>query len=147
METVVLLSFVSLLLLFIKHYIIDFILQTPFQYLNKGTYGHLGGIVHALNHSMGTTISLILVAPLISFPFLDYLITVIFLSLLDGILHYHMDWVKVKISNRYNYKPSTKLGCTNTQATLYYWWLGFDQIFHNLTYVLISYLFTTTVLI
>lgn len=147
METVIFLSFLSLVFLFIKHYVVDFVLQTPFQFMNKGTYGHLGGIVHAVYHIIGTAFSLMLMAPLVSYPFIDYMIVILLLAFLDGILHYHMDWAKVKVSNKFNYKPSPKLGCTNTQATLYYWWLGFDQTFHSMTYVLLSYLFTTSVLI
>lgn len=48
-----------LLLLQIKHLVIDFLLQGPYQYLNKGTYGHWGGIQHAINHMVGTYICMI----------------------------------------------------------------------------------------
>ena len=38
---------IILLLLALKHFIADALLQRPYQYLNKGIYGHPGGIVHA----------------------------------------------------------------------------------------------------
>lgn len=34
--------------LFTKHFIVDFPLQAfPYQYQNKGTYGHPGGLLHS----------------------------------------------------------------------------------------------------
>ncbi len=36
--------------LMFKHMVADFYLQTPYQYLNKGTYGHPGGFLHAGIH-------------------------------------------------------------------------------------------------
>jgi len=43
-----------LLLLTIKHFVVDFLLQNKFQWSNKGTYGHLGGVIHAALHGIGT---------------------------------------------------------------------------------------------
>jgi hypothetical protein len=43
-----------LFLLFTKHLILDFLYQPPYQWKNKGTYGHLGGIVHAGQHALAT---------------------------------------------------------------------------------------------
>jgi len=36
-----------ILLLFTKHFVLDFPLQTKFQWSNKGTYGHPGGLLHS----------------------------------------------------------------------------------------------------
>lgn len=146
MEIVATLGFLLISLLFVKHLVIDFVLQTPYQYTNKGIYGHPGGILHAGLHTAGTALVLYLLAPLISYPIWDYSIVVFWLSLMDGVIHYHMDWLKTQVCNKYNYKPSPRLGCTNNQATLFYWWLGLDQTVHNLTYVLISFLFWDCVL-
>lgn len=41
-------------LLFTKHFIVDFPLQWEYQWKNKGTYGHPGGIIHAALHGIGT---------------------------------------------------------------------------------------------
>ena len=37
-----------------KHFIFDYVLQTPFQFRNKGTYGHPGGILHSGLQAIGT---------------------------------------------------------------------------------------------
>lgn len=96
----------------IKHFICDFILQRPFQYLNKGKYLHLGGVLHAGIHGLGT---LILVG-----------LDLYWFALLDLFLHYHIDYFKIQINKKYNLKPY------NSE---YYWWLlGLDQLLHQLTY-------------
>lgn len=46
-------------LLFTKHFIIDFPLQTKYQWSNKGIYGHPGGILHAGLHGIGTFFTLL----------------------------------------------------------------------------------------
>ena len=38
--------------LFVKHFIVDFPLQRPYQWMNKGRYGHLGGYMKALQISL-----------------------------------------------------------------------------------------------
>ncbi|MCX6783368.1 MAG: hypothetical protein NTZ20_05315 [Candidatus Levybacteria bacterium] len=40
----------------IKHFLIDWFLQFPYEYKNKGTYGHWGGIRHAFKNGFGTAI-------------------------------------------------------------------------------------------
>lgn len=107
-----------LTLLFIKHFIIDFILQNKFQWSNKGTYGHLGGILHAGLHSIGTFLCL--------FLFVGSGIAWI-VALIDGILHYHIDWAKMNINK--------KLGWTPTTHEEFWWLLGLDQLLHALTYI------------
>jgi len=43
-----------LLLLQIKHLIVDWCWQPAYEWQNKGTYGHWGGIRHALKNAIGT---------------------------------------------------------------------------------------------
>jgi hypothetical protein len=38
----------------IKHFVADGILQTNYQYANKGKWGHPGGLIHAGNHGLFT---------------------------------------------------------------------------------------------
>lgn len=115
----ILLSFV---LLFTKHLVVDFLCQTPFQYLNKGTYGHPGGLLHAFLHGVGTFAVLFLIfGPFISAT----------LAILDGVTHYHIDWAKVKLNNHFNLKPDN--------SEKYWWLLGLDQYLHCLTYVGLIY--------
>ena len=100
-----------------KHLICDFPLQVPFHYLNKGTYGHPGGLAHAGIHVVGTFFVLCLFAPALA----------VYLALVDGIVHYHMDWAKMNINKHYGWKPD------NSE---YFWWLvGFDQWVHCMTYI------------
>lgn len=112
--------------LLIKHFICDFPLQmNPWMYKNKGTYGHPGGVAHALAHFYG---SMAVMLPFTSVPNSLCLA----LPIIDGILHYHIDWAKVNIGKKFNLKPD------NSE---WFWvLLGFDQLLHCLTYVGMVYL-------
>ena len=105
--------------LFTKHLIVDFFMQTPYQYLNKGTYGHAGGILHAALHCIATALVLSLCGV--------YIPAAGLLGLLDGIIHYHVDWGKVKINRHYGWLPNN--------SEKYWWLLGIDQYLHTLTYL------------
>ncbi len=110
-------SIVILLLLQIKHFICDFPLQKSYQYLNKGTYGHLGGLLHAAIHAVGTFIII---------SFVDIYLAVL-LSMVDFVVHYHIDWAKTKLNKHWGLKPD---------SSEYFWiLLGLDQLLHQLTYV------------
>ena len=92
----------------------------PFLYKNKGTYGHFGGILHALIHSMGTFVVLVFFTPVE---------VALLLSYIDGLFHYHIDWAKMNIGAKFGLKPD------NSE---WFWiLLGFDQLLHFLTYYLI----------
>lgn len=105
------------LALFTKHFIIDFIFQTKYQWSNKGTYGHPGGILHAGLHGIGTYVCFALLFPAHA----------ILLAYLDAVVHYHIDWAKMSINKKYGLGP-------NTHAS--YWvLLGLDQYLHALTYI------------
>jgi len=112
-----------LLWLMIKHFICDFPLQAhPYLYRHKHEYGHLGGILHALIHGVGTAIVL-LFFPSVSLELMA------FIMILDVVIHYHIDYCKMKIGKIYNLKPD------NSEA---FWsLLGFDQLLHFLTYYFI----------
>lgn len=115
--------FEALLGLFIKHFICDFPLQMfPWLYQNKGRYLHPGGIVHAGSHGAGTFIVLSL---LIDMP------TAALCASLDFLLHYHLDWAKMNISDHYNLKPDN--------SEWFWLLLGLDQLLHHLTYFAIVY--------
>lgn len=96
-------------LMFIKHFICDFVLQYPRHYLNKGNYGKWGGVEHALIHGVGTALIL---GPA--------------LGLLDFFIHYHIDWAKMNLNKHY--------GWTATTSEKFWTLLGFDQLLHLLTY-------------
>jgi len=106
----------------LKHFILDFVLQPPYEYLNKGTYGHPGGVRHAVKHGVGTFV--------VMFFFISELDPAYFLILgiLDGIVHYHIDWAKMKLNKIKGWSPKD-----------YEFWvlMGLDQYAHQLTYILI----------
>lgn len=107
-------------LLFTKHFIIDFPLQPKYQYSNKGTYGHPGGLLHSGLHALGTL--------LVLFWFVNP-VTALVLALVDGVLHYHIDWAKVNLNAKLGYGPTTH--------EEFWWLLGLDQYLHSVTYVFI----------
>ena len=118
----------AFLALFTKHFIIDFPLQRwPYLYENKGTYGHPGGLIHAGAHLIGSFIALMWVVPV------GWLLIAI--CMFDGIVHYHIDYAKMKLTKILGYK-------CNEHAE--FWdLLGLDQYLHYITYVImITILFT-----
>lgn len=110
----------TLTLFVLKHFAADFVLQTPYMLQNKGTYGHLGGLYHAAVHVLFTGLILVY----LNTPWLICLALLAF----EFVVHYHMDWVKVRINRTKGYTP----------AQAEFWSLtGFDQMIHYLTYVVI----------
>lgn len=114
---------VLLTLLTVKHFIFDFAYQPPYQFLNKGTYGHKGGIVHAGQHAVATFFILLFFAS----PWLALLIPVA-----EFLIHYHVDWAKMNINKKKGWGANTH----NEFWVL----LGVDQLLHSLTYLGIAYL-------
>lgn len=118
-------------LFIIKHFLCDFVFQSQKMVTEKGTYGLVGGIQHSLIHALGTTILLFLVLPWR----IDAHLAAIILGILDGVIHYHIDWIKSKINIRFNWHPEFNKG---------FWVLmGADQALHYLTYVLIIVILVT----
>lgn len=114
--------FEALFFLFIKHFICDFPLQAnPWLYRNKGIYMHPGGIAHAGIHAIGT---LLVLAPFIGSLSMLY-------AAIDMLVHYHIDWAKMKISNHYDLQP--------TNSERFWILLGLDQLLHHMTYFAIVY--------
>lgn len=101
----------------VKHFIADFPLQGPFQYRNKGTLGHPGGLLHAMIHMAFTAVILT------SFGVHD----VYFYCVIEGLAHYFIDFAKLNINKALGWGP---LVCEQ-----YWWLLGFDQLLHYMTYV------------
>src|ERR1700679_790022 len=102
--------------LIVKHFVCDFPLQAfPWMYRNKGTYGHLGGIIHAAVHLFATYF-------ILSF-FTEW---ALFAGIIDFFIHYHIDWAKMNLGKKLNLKPD------NSE---WFWiLLGLDQLLHYLTY-------------
>lgn len=111
---------VCLFALQVKHFVIDFLMQTKYQWSNKGKLGHPGGILHATLHGVGTWLVLMPLLPVSA-------IVVTLLALTDAVIHYFVDWAKVNI-NRVT-------GWTPTNSEKFWWLLGADQLIHQLTYL------------
>jgi len=111
-ETLILIT-----LLFTKHFIVDFPLQGPYQWMNKGTYGHPGGLLHATLHGLTTMLCFYWYAPYAS----------MMLGMIDTYIHYHIDWAKMNINAKFGWKADTHAE--------FWWLLGLDQFLHALTYI------------
>ena len=110
-----------LLYLQIKHLICDYPLQTHYQLVNKGTYGHPGGIIHAAVHAIFTIpVFFILTPPLL-----------VGVGIVVGefIVHYNVDWTKQQVMKRMGWQS----------ADAEFWWgIGVDQFLHYATYLAIA---------
>ena len=106
-----------IILFVIKHFIIDFVLQTQEEVKHKGTYLDWRGVRHSVKHGIGTVIVLWSIGAGFELSW-TY-------GLADFLIHYHIDWLKVHASKHL------------TPADHQFWvWLGFDQTLHYLTYIL-----------
>ena len=112
--------FITLALLFIKHWYIDFVIQTDEEAKHKGIYGNWTGIVHSLKHGLATLIIFIAVDVSVGIA--------LAIALLDTVIHYHVDWTKMNFGNR--------------DITTPQFWnhLGLDQLAHYLTYLIAVWL-------
>lgn len=118
-----------LLLLTAKHFLADAILQTPYQYLNKGNWKHFGGYLHAGIHGLFTLI--------ISLFFVPVDIAVL-ISLLDTIIHYVVDWLKINATAKYTWSGINKeRECLEIYSNWYFYALILDQCLHFATYILL----------
>ncbi len=112
--------FITLALLFIKHWYVDFVIQTDDEVQHKGIYGDWQGIKHSLKHGVATLVIFIVIgaAPIIAMV----------IAILDGVAHYHIDWTKMNYGNR------------DIQTPQFWNHLGLDQLAHYLTYLIAVWL-------
>lgn len=104
----------------LKHFLLDFVLQPPWMWMNKGTYGHPGGLVHAGLHGLASYCILVFFAPAS---------IAMALVIIEVFVHYHMDWFKMWLNKAMDWK------CNEHPE---FWYLtGFDQFVHYMTYVVI----------
>jgi len=106
-----------LTLFVVKHFIVDFVLQTQEEIEHKGTYLDYRGVTHSVKHGLGTLIILWAVGASFELSCLY--------GALDLLIHYHIDWAKMNMSR--NLTP---------QDRAFWTWLGFDQALHHLTYIM-----------
>jgi hypothetical protein len=109
--------------LFIKHWYIDFVNQSPEEVAGKGTYGNAAGLIHSIKHGVATFGIMIIVV--YSFE------VAVLVGFLDFLIHYHIDWAKMNINKRYGY---------TVENPKFWLWLGADQLAHALTYLWLVWL-------
>ena len=63
MPDLALVALAAVAVLLVKHAVADFYLQTPYQYLNKGIYGHPGGLLHSGIHVVLTPLVYLVLVP------------------------------------------------------------------------------------
>jgi ABC-type phosphate transport system permease subunit len=116
-----LLILAAVAILMAKHAVADFYLQTTYQYMNKGTYGHPGGLIHAGIHVALTPLVYLVLAPV-------SILLALGIAVGEFLVHYHTDWLKEQINRR-------KGWTVNDHS---FWsLLGTDQLVHGLTYLAI----------
>jgi hypothetical protein len=121
MQHLALLALAAVAVLMAKHALADFYLQTPYQYLHKGTYGHPGGFLHAAIHVALTPLVYLVLVP-------GSLLLVGAIALGEFLVHYHVDWLKEQF---------VRQNGLTTQSPGFWHALGTDQLIHGLTYLLI----------
>lgn len=105
-----------LILLFTKHLICDFYLQTDTMVKHKGIWGDWRGFLHSLIQGVGTFVCLIwFIGPSLA----------LILSILDCLTHYVIDWTKM------NY------GCPDITKRTFWNHIGLDQWAHHMIYIYI----------
>ena len=108
----------------IKHWYADFYVQTYAQTVKKGIYWDPVGFSHTIDHVVGTLAVLLILTPFISIS----PVMILLCGLIDLVIHYHIDWSKVRF------------GCKDITNPRYWREFGADQFAHQLTYLLFVYL-------
>ena len=116
-------NYVIFILLFVKHWYIDFVNQSMEEVVGKGIYGNAHGVMHSIKHGVATF--------LIFWWFLSNWPLAVIVGFIDFFLHYHIDWTKININKKYNYTP---------ENPKFWWWLGADQLAHQLTYIFLVWI-------
>jgi hypothetical protein len=113
---------ILLLLLQIKHCYADFVIQTYAQTVRKGIYRDPIGISHSVDHIWTSMVALLI----FSFFYPTDPVTVVWLCFVEGILHYHIDFIKVHYGSKDNTKP------------VFWAQFGYDQLAHQITYLMMA---------
>jgi hypothetical protein len=108
-----------LLLLQIKHCYADFVMQTYIQTVKKGVWLDPTGISHTTDHMICTLVAMLIFSffvPVSAFA-------IILVTLIEGVVHYLVDYGKVKYGCKDNTKPA------------FWTQFGLDQLAHQVTYI------------
>jgi hypothetical protein len=109
--------------LMIKHFLADYVFNPAITPTNKHIYGSIGSLAHVGTHMLWCFALLVWILPVE---------IVAMVTLFDGFIHYHEDWIKTK----YLYK---RKGLSDRFRRII---TGFDQLVHMLTYIVIAWAVT-----
>ena len=112
-----------LFLLLVKHSYADFAIQTYLQTVRKGIYRDWVGITHSLDHVWTSIVALSIFS--VFYPI--SILSILTVSLIEGTIHYHIDWIKVKF------------GCKDNTSPAFWAQFGFDQLAHHFCYLGIAW--------
>jgi hypothetical protein len=116
---------ILLLLLQIKHCYADFVLQTYMQTVKKGVWLDPIGISHTTDHIYCSLIALLIFSLFVPLSAGSILLV----SVIEGVIHYLVDYAKVKYGSKDNTKP------------IFWTQFGLDQLAHQATYLaMVAYL-------
>jgi hypothetical protein len=96
------------------------------QISHKKIYGDLIGISHSVEHAIGTYVCLLIMSLILDIT----AIILVIITVIEGIIHYHIDWIKGKYGN------------SDSSTSLFWNHLGLDQMLHQLTYIILAYILT-----
>jgi len=113
---------ILLSLLFLKHFLFDFVLQSKDMLFGKTLFGNWLGIKHSLYHGAGT----FFVLTVVSFE------CAIIFAIADAIIHYHIDWIR------------GRFGSKDITSDTFWCHLGLDQLAHGFTYIVLTSLIVKT---
>jgi Protein of unknown function (DUF3307) len=103
-------------LLNLKHFICEYVLQTQDIAVSKLRYGSINSFIHILHHAFGTLMAGLIV---------DFnLGLTLGLVVLESVIHYHIDWAHMRFGAR-SYRDKT-----------YWQWLGAEQFAHHQTFII-----------
>ncbi len=111
-----------LLLLQVKHWYADFKIQTYMQTVKKGVWLDPIGVSHTIDHVWCTLTALIFFSLFYPLGVTAILVT----AILEGIVHYLIDYTKVKY------------GCKDNTKPLFWNQFGLDQLAHQVCYLLMA---------
>lgn len=113
-------TWLILVLLFVKHFLADFCWQTDRMLRDKGHFWRIGGLQHAGLHGALTYVILM--------HFLGVQACVM-LAVFDAAVHYAVDWTHRRATVKLTY-----------DSNQFWFWIGVDQLLHALTYLIISFI-------
>jgi hypothetical protein len=108
-----------LLLLQIKHCFADFYLQTYQQTVKKGVWLDPVGVSHTTDHMYCSLIAMGIFGLFVSVS----AVAILLATLIEGVIHYLVDYSKVKY------------GCKDNTKPIFWTQFGLDQLAHQLTYI------------